>query len=63
MTKGEVSELGVGTGETADFQTEWKSPETLGLVVSQSVRSIVKLTQAEYDALTPDESTLYVVVG
>ena len=24
---------------------------------------IVKLTQAEYDALTPDESVLYLIVG
>lgn len=27
------------------------------------ITSIVKLTQAEYDALTPVETTLYIIVG
>lgn len=32
-------------------------------VSAAEVRSIVVLTQAEYDALTPDAATLYMVVG
>lgn len=30
-------------------------------VASGEVRNIVTLTQAEYDALTPDPNTLYVI--
>lgn len=33
------------------------------VVTSDDITRIVKVTQAEYDALTPDGSTLYVVVG
>ncbi len=32
-----------------------------GGVLSSSVSTIVSLTQAEYDALTPDTNTLYVI--
>lgn len=32
-------------------------------VVSDQINEIVKLTQAAYDALTPDANTLYVIVG
>ena len=28
-----------------------------------SITGIVEVTQAEYDALTPDANTLYVVIG
>jgi hypothetical protein len=28
-----------------------------------SVTDVVEVTQAEYDALTPDATTLYVIVG
>lgn len=28
-----------------------------------SITSIVEVTQAEYDALTPDANTLYVIIG
>jgi hypothetical protein len=28
-----------------------------------SITDIVEVTQAEYDALTPDSTTLYVIVG
>lgn len=31
------------------------------LITSDSVDTIVKLTQAEYDALIPDEKTLYLI--
>lgn len=30
-------------------------------VSSEDITDIVKLTQAEYDALTPDENTLYLI--
>lgn len=33
------------------------------LVVGQAITDIVALTQAEYDALTPDATTLYVITG
>lgn len=33
------------------------------VVTSDDISTIVKLTQAEYDALTPDANTLYVIVG
>jgi ketosteroid isomerase-like protein len=32
-------------------------------VASPTVRNVVVLTQAAYDALTPSASTLYVIVG
>jgi len=32
-------------------------------VVSDQINEIVQLTQAAYDALTPDANTLYVIVG
>ena len=28
-----------------------------------SITSIIEVTQAEYDALTPDANTLYVIIG
>lgn len=36
---------------------------TADAVVSDQVNEIVQLTQAEYDALTPDSNTLYIIVG
>ena len=32
-------------------------------VASGDIRDLVQLTQAEYDLLTPDADTLYVIVG
>ena len=32
-------------------------------VYSAQLQGIVKLTQAQYDALTPDANTLYLIVG
>lgn len=32
-------------------------------VISDQINEIVKLTQAAYNALTPDANTLYVIVG
>ncbi len=34
-----------------------------GNVSSSDVTTIVKLTQAAYDALTPDPATLYIISG
>lgn len=44
--------------------------EILGVIVgdgipifSKSVKSIIKLTQAEYDAITPSTTTVYIISG
>lgn len=39
-----------------------KSYADSNYVISNEIRTIVKLTQAEYDALTPVETTLYIIV-
>jgi hypothetical protein len=42
----------------------YRDPPPANVVVSDDIVSIVKLTQAEYNALTPpDDDVLYVVVG
>jgi|14_taG_2_1085336.scaffolds.fasta_scaffold11519_3 hypothetical protein len=43
------------TKQIAASATNWVSSEQLD--------NIVKLTQAEYDALTPDANTMYIIVG
>jgi len=43
------------TKQIAASATNWVS--------STQLDNIVKLTQAEYDALTPDADTLYIIVG
>ena len=46
--------------------TAWvifNDPNAASVVTSDDISTIVKLTQAEYDALTPDANTLYVIVG
>ncbi len=43
------------TKQIAASATNWVS--------SAQLDNIVKLTQAEYDALTPDTNTLYIIVG
>lgn len=37
--------------------------DNTGITGADRVTNIVSLTQAEYDALTPDASTLYVIIG
>ena len=37
--------------------------DTTGITGADQITNIVSLTQAEYDALTPDAATLYVIVG
>lgn len=68
MTSGEsIAATGLATGElalqAADGRLVYKnSAGTLtGFPGSDDIHSIVALTQAEYDALTPDANTLYVI--
>jgi len=42
----------------ADYDSEWADR-----VASDDVSDIVVLTQAAYDLLTPDATTLYIIVG
>ena len=44
-------------------RTEMEAAAASQYVASDDVRTIVELTQAAYDALTPDADTLYVIVG
>lgn len=37
--------------------------DNTGITGADRVTNIVSLTQAEYDAITPDASTLYVIIG
>lgn len=59
-------------GNIKDKTTEIESKASLedlenidlsNYVQGTGITSIVKLTQAEYDALTPVETTLYIIVG
>ena len=36
--------------------------DTTGITGADAIANVVSLTQAEYDALTPDADTLYVVI-
>lgn len=46
-----------------DYISRWKQEADQSDVTSETIRNIVSLTQAEYDALrTKDASTLYVIV-
>jgi hypothetical protein len=64
----EVGDAVVPTGGTAgqvlakasgdEYDTEW-----VDRVASEDVSEIVVLTQAQYNALTPDAETLYIIVG
>ena len=49
------------TPDMSDYYT--KAESEAKFVDSDSVRSIQTLTQAEYDSLSPDSNTLYVIVG
>jgi hypothetical protein len=37
--------------------------DTTGIAGADRVTNIISLTQAEYDAITPDAATLYVILG
>ena len=45
------------------FDLKERMEAALMAVSSLSITDIVKLSQAEYDALTPGVSTLYLIVG
>lgn len=58
---------GVVTSATPPANTELVWHDTTddsagGVVISNDFQYIVRMTQAEYDAITPDENTLYVIV-
>ena len=46
-----------------DGTTKHIAASATNWVSSAQLDNIVKLTQAEYDALTPDTNTLYIIVG
>ena len=54
---GDVFALQRGTGQDSTKQT------TLEAILDSVPTPFVQVTQAEYDALTPDPDTLYIVVG
>jgi len=39
------------------------SSDTSGVTGADKIINMISLTQAEYDAITPDASTFYVIVG
>jgi hypothetical protein len=52
------------TGAEYPIQISSVQGDLSGFVSSDDITTIVKLTQVEYDAIgTPDEATLYVIVG
>lgn len=68
MTSGEsIAATGLATGElalqAADGRLIYKdaSGAVQGFPGGDGINKIVALTQAEYDALTPDATTLYVI--
>ena len=46
-----------------DGTTKQIAASATNFVSSSDFDNIVKLTQAQYDALTPDADTLYIIVG
>lgn len=67
MTKArDLANLGSNTAALAT-DSEVTSAVTAGVADKiggdGSITSIVEVTQAEYDALTPDANTLYVIIG
>ena len=57
LQPGDVFALQRGEGEGSTKQT------TLSEILDSVPDPFVQVTQAEYDALTPDPDTLYIVVG
>lgn len=55
-----------GTGTlalTSDIPTNVVQSDTAGITGADQVTNIVSLTQAEYDAITPVATTVYIIVG
>lgn len=58
-----IEALGTPTSNGDAANKEYVDTRTNGLVSGTGINSIVAVTQAEYDALTPDAATLYVIRG
>ena len=59
LVEGDTGKIKVGTGENYNnsmYHPPW-DPEY------QSVEKVVALTQAEYDALTPEDDVFYIING
>lgn len=53
----------VGQVSSVYYYVRFKTPPLPTVLSGSGVTSIVALTQAAYDALTPDDATLYVITG
>jgi len=53
----------IGAQPAGDYQPAGSYQPAGDYVTSETITTIVTLTQAAYDALTPDADTLYVIVG
>jgi hypothetical protein len=63
---GAVEEITVGTGLSLSAGTLSNAgvlSETTGITGADKVTNIVSLTQAEYNAITPNASTLYIIIN
>jgi hypothetical protein len=61
---GTAQEISIGTGLSLDIGTLNNTgvlSETTGITGADKVTNIVSLTQAEYNAITPNASTLYII--
>ena len=56
VTLQEIADLAVPGGNAVVSNTE-------GIAGANKITNLVSLTQAEYDAITPDETTLYIVIN
>ena len=60
----EISGFDIDSPLHMEYVPTVTSPVATGFVVNSGVSVMIKLTQAEYNAIgTPDESTLYIIVG
>ena len=60
---GAVDSVNGQTGAVVVAEANEANVRAAGGVISADVTDIVQVTQAAYDALTPDPNTLYVIVG
>jgi hypothetical protein len=61
---GVAEEISIGTGLSLSAGTLSNAgvlSETTGITGADKVTNIVSLTQAEYNAITPNASTLYII--
>lgn len=57
---GGITVTGTLNGKDPDLLIE---SDVAGVTGADAVTNIISLTQAEYDAITPDSSTFYIIVG